>query len=48
VEVEGAPIASNNDLLLALKRRAPGDTVELGVLRGGKRVRVRVVLDAYR
>jgi protease Do-like 1, chloroplastic len=47
VEVEDTPIRSNNDLLLALERRRPGDTVTLGVLRAGKTVRLRAQLDAY-
>ena len=46
VEVEDSPVRSNNDLVLALERRAPGETVELGVLRAGKTSRLRVVLDA--
>ena len=48
VEVEGRPVASTNDLLLALERRSPGQAVELGILRAGKRAQVRVVLDVYR
>jgi S1-C subfamily serine protease len=46
VEVENAPVRSNNDLVLALERRAPGETVEVGVLRGGKTTYMRVALEA--
>jgi S1-C subfamily serine protease len=46
VEVEDVPIRSNNDLVLALERRSPGQSVELGVLRDGKTTRVRVTLEA--
>jgi S1-C subfamily serine protease len=48
VEVEGKPIASNNDLFLALERRSPGEAVEIGILRSGRRTSARVVLDAYK
>ena len=48
VEVEGKAIASNHDLLLALERHSPGEAVELGILRGGRRTTARVVLDAYK
>jgi len=46
VEVEDVPIRSNNDLVLALERRSPGQSVELGVLRNGRTTRVRVTLEA--
>src|SRR4030095_9291096 len=44
VEVEGKAIASNNAPLLALERRSPGEAVEIGILRGGRRTSARVVL----
>ena len=36
VSLDGEPVASVGDFLSALRRRAPGDTIELGVLRDGQ------------
>ena len=47
VALEDAPIRSNNDLVLALERRAPGEEVELTVIRAGSTLKIRVLLDAY-
>ncbi len=48
VGVDGEPIRSPNDLVLALERRNPGDVVRLTLLRDGKKVEVSLKLEAYR
>ncbi len=48
VAVDGEPIRSPNDLVLALERRNPGDVVRLTLLRDGKKVEVSLKLEAYR
>lgn len=48
VALEDTPIRSSNDLLLALERRNPGETVRLTLLREDQRVVVEVVLDEPR
>lgn len=44
VAVEDAPVASSNDVLLALERRSPGETVTLSVQRDDREVEVQVEL----
>ena len=46
VEVEDAPVRSNNDPVLVLERRSAGDPVEVGLLRAGQETRVQVTLEA--
>ena len=48
VDLEDTPIMSSNDLILALDRRNPGDTVRLTLLRDDQRVDVDVILDEPR
>ncbi|WP_456425037.1 S1C family serine protease [Rhodocaloribacter sp.] len=48
VGVDGEPIRSPNDLILALERRNPGDVVRLTLLRDGKKIDVDLRLEAYR
>jgi S1-C subfamily serine protease len=48
VAVDGEPVKGSGDLLLALERRQPGDTVKLELLRGGRRRALEVELDAAR
>ena len=40
--VDGQPITSMNDLILMIRRHAPGETATLTVLRGGKTVQLKV------
>ena len=44
VAVEGTSVASSNDVLLALERRNPGDTVTVTVLRDEREVELQVEL----
>jgi S1-C subfamily serine protease len=44
VEVDGHPVRSPDDLVLALERRQVGETVEVTVLRNGRRRQVEVEL----
>jgi S1-C subfamily serine protease len=43
--VDGKPVTSSGDLLLALEERKAGDVVRVGVLRDGRRQEVQVRLD---
>ncbi len=45
VHVDGEPIKSSGDLILALEDKKPGDTVRVGLLRGDRRVEVQVKLS---
>ena len=42
--VDGQPIKSNGDLLLALEGKKPGQTVRVGLLRDGRKTEVKVEL----
>jgi len=44
VEVDGHPVRSSDDLVLALERRQPGEIVDVTVLRNGRRREVAVEL----
>ena len=44
VSVDGKPVATQLDLNLALNRKRPGDTVEVGIYRGQQKMEVRVAL----
>ncbi len=44
--VDGAPVRSEDDLVLALERRRPGDTVGLTVLRDARETRIDVTLGS--
>ena len=44
--VDGQPIASGGDLLVALENKKAGDTVQVGILRGNRRTAVSVRLGA--
>jgi S1-C subfamily serine protease len=46
VHVDGEPVKSSGDLILALEDKKPGDTVKVGLLRGDRRVEVPVRLGA--
>jgi 2-alkenal reductase len=46
IEVDGQPIASFNDLLIAVAYKTPGDEINLTVLRDGQREQVVVTLEA--
>uniref|UniRef100_UPI0004884D7E S1C family serine protease n=1 Tax=Roseomonas gilardii TaxID=257708 RepID=UPI0004884D7E len=46
--VEGRPLRRVADLLAALDRQAPGDTITLTILRDGTRLTITVTLDAGR
>lgn len=46
VHVDGEPVRSSGDLILALEDRKPGDTVRVGLLRGERRVEVQVRLGS--
>ncbi len=48
VAMDGEPIRSPSDLVLALEKHNPGDVVRLTLLRDGKPVEVEVRLGAYR
>ncbi len=48
VAVDGQPVRSPNDVILALERRNPGEVVNLTLLRDGEEVTVPVTLEAYR
>jgi S1-C subfamily serine protease len=43
--VDGEPVRSNADLLLALEERRAGDRVRVGILREGRPRQVEVVLS---
>ncbi|HWM92423.1 MAG TPA: trypsin-like peptidase domain-containing protein [Thermoanaerobaculia bacterium] len=43
--VDGQPVTSTGDLILALEQKRAGDTVRVGILRAGRRQEVRVRLD---
>lgn len=43
--INGAPIKSNNDLILALELYKPGETIELKILRDKNELRLGLVLD---
>lgn len=45
IGINGAPIKSNNDLILALELYKPGETIELKVLRDKKELKLGVALD---
>ncbi|MTV26523.1 PDZ domain-containing protein [Nitriliruptoraceae bacterium ZYF776] len=45
VEVDGEPLATMSQLVAEVRRRAPGDTVTLGIVRDGERSDVEVVLS---
>ena len=44
--IDGKPIESSGDLILALEERKAGDVVRVGILRDGRRQEVQVRLDA--
>ena len=46
VEVDGHPVRSSDDLVLALERRQPGEIVDVTVLRNGRRREVAVELGS--
>ncbi len=46
VHVDGEPVRSSGDLILALENKKPGDTVKVGLLRGDRRVEVPVRLGS--
>jgi S1-C subfamily serine protease len=46
VEVEGRPIGSTDDLLLALDRRRVGETVDVAIVRDGKKLEIAVELGS--
>ncbi|MGB6364387.1 MAG: trypsin-like peptidase domain-containing protein, partial [Thermoanaerobaculia bacterium] len=46
VEVDGHPVRSSDDLVLALERRQPGEMVDVTVLRDGRRRQVAVELGS--
>ncbi len=48
LEVEGRPLRRVAELLAALDRHAPGDTLTLTILRDGARLEIAVTLDAGR
>ena len=48
LEVEGRPLRRVAELLSALDRHAPGDTITLTILRDGARLGIAVTLDAGR
>lgn len=48
VAVNGEPVRSSNDLLLAMERYKPGDRVELTIRRGTQRETVPITLDPPR
>ena len=48
LEVEGRPLRRVAELLAALDRQAPGDTITLTILRDGTRLTITVTLDAGR
>jgi S1-C subfamily serine protease len=43
--VDGKPVTSSGDLILALEERKAGDVVRVGILRDGRRQEVQVRLD---
>jgi len=43
--VDGRPVTSLGDLLLALEEKKAGDVVKVGILRDGRRQEVQVRLD---
>jgi S1-C subfamily serine protease len=45
VHIDGEPIKSSGDLVLALENKKPGDTVKVGLLRGDRRMEVQVRLS---
>ena len=44
IAVEGEPVASSEELVVAVDARAPGDEVTLEVIRGGRSIEVRATL----
>lgn len=48
VAVDGNPVRSSNDLILALERRSPGEKVKVSVVREDRREDIEVVLDRFR
>jgi S1-C subfamily serine protease len=44
IAVDGEPVASSEELVVAVDARAPGDEVTLEVIRGGRSVEVQAVL----
>jgi S1-C subfamily serine protease len=48
VEIEGQPVRSNSDLLLALEGKRPGDSIRVTIERDGKRLAVPVALSEPR
>lgn len=48
MSVDGRPIQGQNDLTRALRRKRPGETVELEIFRDGRKMTVKVELGAAR
>jgi S1-C subfamily serine protease len=46
VEVDGQAVATGDDLLGYIESKKPGDTIELTVMREGRRIKVPVVLGS--
>ena len=46
VVIDGTKIESATDLYLAMERYKVGDTVTVGVLRGGKTMQLKATLEA--
>jgi S1-C subfamily serine protease len=44
VSIDGEPLASMSELVAEVRRRQPGETLELGVVRDGERLTLEVIL----
>ncbi len=47
VQADGKPVANFNDLTRIIAQKAPGDTLELVILRQGKHIKVKAVLGSW-
>jgi putative serine protease PepD len=46
--IDGSPVASASDLIVAIRSHVPGDTIELTVSRGGSATKLSVTLGGTR